>query len=294
MVLKISILGGGFGIYGYLPAACSLGWEVATLARYGKAIKERPELSSFYQSVQFIESESNLLSFGSSIVFAKKPQLQFEFLMNNLKSTSKLTHFYLEKPLADSISNSRLVLDLLKETGISFSIGYLFQYTDWFKDLESICSSEGNHIVINWRIPFTNSDWKNSQIAGGGLYSFFLIHFVPILTRLGFPISDLDIIYKNQKCTLKSAASNYIEINAQIVAENFYFELLANNKIEPVFHAQTPFGLKPLKATPDPRIDSLKRYLVSTSDDSNLLNSSVETEHDAIKFLLLCAEANGN
>ena len=286
--MKISILGGGFGIYGYLPAACSLGWEVATLARYRDTVNERPELLTYFKSIQFFESESDLLSFGSAIVFAKKPQLQFEFLMKTLQSNSNLTHFYLEKPLADSIANSRSVLNLLVESGKSFSVGYLFQYTDWFTELENICASQGNHIVINWRIPLTNSDWKNSQMAGGGLYNFFLIHFVPILTRLGFSISDLDITNKNQKCTIKSSARNSIEINAQIVFENFSFELLANDKLKPIFQAETPFGFKPLKDNPDPRIDSLKKYLTSSSTDSNLLKSSVEKEHDAIKFLLLC------
>jgi predicted dehydrogenase len=286
--MKISILGGGFGIYGYLPAACSLGWEVATLARYRDTVNERPELLTYFKSIQFFESESDLLSFGSAIVFAKKPQLQFEFLMKTLQSNSNLTHFYLEKPLADSIANSRSVLNLLVESGKSFSVGYLFQYTDWFTELENICASQGNHIVINWRIPLTNSDWKNSQIAGGGLYNFFLIHFVPILTRLGFSISDLNITHENQKCTIKSSARNSIEINAQIVFENFSFELLANDKLKPIFQAETPFGFKPLKDNPDPRIDSLKKYLTSSSTDSNLLKSSVEKEHDAIKFLLLC------
>jgi predicted dehydrogenase len=290
--MKISILGGGFGIYGYLPAACSLGWEVATLTRYSDAIKDRPELSSYYKSIQFIESERHLLGFGTAIVFAKKPQLQFEFLLDTLQSNSNLTHFYLEKPLADTISNSRSILDLLVGSGKSFSVGYLFKYTDWFKELEDICESHGNHIVINWRIPFTNSDWKNSQIAGGGLYNFFLIHFVPVLTRLGFPISDLNITNENQKCTIRGFTRNSIEINAQIVFENFSFELLANNKIEPIFHAETPFGFKPLKATPDPRIHSLKRYLTSTTTDPTLLKSILQTEHDAINFLLLCAETN--
>ena len=290
--MKISIHGGGFGIYGYLPAACSLGWEVATLARYRDTVNERPELLTYFKSIQFFESESDLLSFGSAIVFAKKPQLQFEFLMKTLQSNSNLTHFYLEKPLADSIANSRSVLNLLVESGKSFSVGYLFQYTDWFTELENICASQGNHIVINWRIPLTNSDWKNSQMAGGGLYNFFLIHFVPILTRLGFSISDLDITNKNQKCTIKSSARNSIEINAQIVFENFSFELLANDKLKPIFQAETPFGFKPLKDTPDPRIDSLKRYLTRTFTDSNILNSSLGDEHDAIKFLLLCAGVN--
>jgi len=289
--LKISILGGGFGIYGYLPAACSLGWEVATLCRYKKTIQDRPELSNYYQSVQFVKSEAELLGFESALVFARTPTLQFEFIFDYFNSAGNFSHFFLEKPLADSISNSQLVLDLLTDCRKSFSIGYLFQYTDWFLDLENVCANQGNRIIINWGIPFTNSEWKNNQVAGGGLYSFFLVHFVPLLTKLGFSISDLQINSRNGKCTLKIEGSNYIEINAQIVTENFYFELWVNQKLEPIFQAQTPFGLKPLKATPDPRLTSLKRYLTSAFDGSLLLDSTLNTERDVIHFLNLCSEA---
>lgn len=288
--MKVSILGGGFGVYGYLPAACSLGWEVTTLRRYEQAILGRPELSPYFESVIFVESESDLCRFGSALVFARTPTLQFNYIFDNLNSN--ISHYYLEKPLADSISNAQLALHQLNESRQSFSVGYLFQYTEWFMDLESICANQGNRIIFNWRIPFTNSDWKHSQVSGGGLYSFFLVHFVPILRRLGFPLSDLKISHKNDKCTLKIEGTNYIEINAQIVTENFYFEILINNKFEPLFHAQTPFGLKPLKGTPDPRIHPLKKYLVSALDGSTSLDSRLQTERDVVDFLNLCIESS--
>ena len=289
--MKISILGGGFGIYGYLPAACSLGWEVATLSRYKETIQARPELSNFCQSIQFVESEVELLGLESALVFARTPLLQFKFIIDNHLSRTNLSHLFLEKPLTHSMTDSQSALDLLKDSQKSFSIAYLFQYTEWFEDLENTCASQGNKIIINWRIPFTNSDWKNSQIDGGGLYSFFLVHFVPVLTRLGFPITDLEIRCKDGKYTLRSEGGNYIEINAQIVSENFCFEILVNKELEPAFQAQTPFGLKPGKSTPDPRISPIKRYLISSVDGSILLDSTLDTERDVIHFLNLCSGA---
>jgi predicted dehydrogenase len=286
--LKISILGGGFGIYGYLPAARSLGWEVATLAKYSQSIQSRPELSTYFDSIQFVESESDLFRFKSALVFARTPKLQSKFISDYVNSSSNFSHFFLEKPLADSISNSQLVMNLLIDYRKSFSVGYLFQYTDWFMDLENLCANEGNRIHIDWRIPFTKSDWKNSQVDGGGLYRFFLVHFVPLLTKLGFPISDLEISTNDEKCILKGKGKNEIKISAQIVTESFHFEIRVNEKLESIFQAQTPFGLKPQRATLDPRITPLKRYLITSLNGTVSLDSTLETERNVIQFLNLC------
>jgi hypothetical protein len=292
--LNISILGSGFGIYGYLPAACSLGWEVTTLTRYREKIFSRKELSHYFHSVKFVNSEAELFDLEFPLVFARTPELQYQFLANNLIHKAKLSHLFLEKPLTNSISNSEFVLDLLRNSRKSFSIGYLFQYTQWFMDLSNLVTKPGRELIFNWRIPITNSEWKNSQASGGGVSSFFLVHFVPLLTKLGFRISDLETTSMNGKFTLKSVGHNYLEINAEIVKRDFRFELLVDKMPKPLFQAQTPFGMKPLGGNPDPRIDSLKRYLKSTLDGSLLMDSAVETELDVIEFLKLCYQAGVN
>ena len=290
--MNISILGSGFGIYGYLPAACSLGWEVTTLTRYRERIFSRKELSNYFHSVKFVDSETDLFDLEFPLVFARTPQLQYDFLANNLEATAKLSHLFLEKPLTNSISNSEFILDLLRNSNMSFSIGYLFQYTQWFMDLSNLLTKTGRKLTFNWRIPITNSEWKNSQASGGGIYSFFLVHFVPLLTKLGFRISDLEAKSMNGKLTLKSLGHNYVEINAEIVTQDFRFQLLVDKRPKPLFQAETPFGMKPLGGTPDPRIDPLKRYLKSTLDGSLLMDSAVETELDVIEFLKLCYHAS--
>ena len=40
MTLELGILGGGFGIYGYLPAAVDNGWNVKLLEKYRKTIQK--------------------------------------------------------------------------------------------------------------------------------------------------------------------------------------------------------------------------------------------------------------
>lgn len=288
--MKLSILGGGFGIYGYLPAACSLGWEVTTLSKYKEQIYSRKELSNFYDDIQFVKSESELLDFNFPIVFARAPRMQFEFLVEILKSSVGPSYFFLEKPLTNSISNSEIILKALKNSKKSFSIGYLFQFTDWFIDLSNMLTDKGKMITINWRIPFTNKTWKNDPTEGGGIYSFFLVHFVPVLIKLGFKISDMEIKYMNEQFTLKCVGDNYVTINAKIVSENYGFQLLVDTMPEPLFQSQTPFGIKPQPGSIDQRIEPLKRYLKIALGESALSDSSVETELKVIEFLKLCSK----
>ena len=286
--MKVSILGRGFGAYGYLPAASSLGWEVATLARYRESIQERPELEDYLQNIRFLESENQLIDFGSALIIARTPNLQFEFLSKNISNIKNISHIFLEKPLSSSTSHSRVAIDSLKANNKSFSVGYLFPYTVWFKDLESIFATSGNHIVINWNIPNSNSIWKNDNKVGGGIISFFMVHFVPVLIKLGFSISNSEISLRDGEFTLQVQNRNYIEINARIVTENFKFEIWANNNAMPLYQAQTPFGLKPTIGFPDPRISILGKYLSHVFFSPDILETSYNTELEVINFLNLC------
>ena len=287
MTLKVSIFGGGFGIYGYLPAASSLGWEVATLARYEQSIRERPELTAYSRDIQFFESELELIKHGSAVIFARTPASQLEFLNTNLNDLKNTSHIFLEKPLTTSASNSLALLDTLNSNHISFSLGYLFPFTDWFNDLEGICSGEGNRIIINWAIPISSSSWKNDENSGGGIVNAFLIHFVPVFTKLGFSLANFEIQSKKGSISLNLQNDNFIEINAKQVSENFEFEIWANKNLSPVFRAQTPFGLKPIKGILDPRKNVLEKYLAGVIKASDNAAFSNQTELNVINFLKL-------
>lgn len=287
--MKVSILGGGFGIYGYLPAALSLGWEVATHAKYRRIIQERAELANFERDIEFLDSEPEIIDAGSVMIFARTPRMQFEFLNENHNSIRNCRHLFLEKPLADSLSNSRVALNLLKANKISFSVGYLFPYTDWFQDLTEICASPGNKISINWRIPATRSLWKNNNDLGGGICSFFLVHFVPVLLQLGFLTQDSTIERQGGRVILKSENTNCMEIQAEIVNDKYVFEILANHHPKPRYRDQTPFGPRPIRGTPDPRIGALRKYLSNVIELTDSVELAYQTELNVLNFLDSCA-----
>jgi hypothetical protein len=286
--LKVAILGGGFGLYGYLPAAVSLGWEVTTLTKYSSKIYERIELSQFSNQIEFVDSEAELIESSAGIILARSPRMQFEFLLENCSSIGGKSHVFLEKPLTDSLTNSGVVLDLLRNNQVSFSVGYLFTYTDWFQELVSLSKSSGNRILINWKIPSTNSSWKNNSELGGGLCSFYLVHLVPVLTELNFLIKDSIINLQEGKFSLKSKNANAIEVNAEITDEEYCFEVWVNNDSNPLYRDKTPFGPRPISGIPDPRIGTITNYLSKAAKLSGETSPFYQTELDVQDFLRTC------
>jgi hypothetical protein len=286
--VKIGILGGGFGIYGYLPAACSLNWSVVTLSRYRDSIMSRPELSDFQNSVEYVDTEEELLSSCTSVAIARTPDLQYQFLKKYPLELRGIEHLFLEKPLTSSMENSLDILDFLRNSKLSFSLGYLFLHTDWFDTISQVLQSKGNTIKINWSIPSPKSFWKGSRNLGGGIDSFFLIHFVPIFLKLGFQMSNLKVSHLGEMSFLRVSDMNTIEIFAEVKDCDFGFEVLLNNLAVPIYEAETPFGPKPKLGVVDPRITALQKYLISSIEDTDGSANALKVENGVIEFLTLC------
>ena len=51
---KVGILGGGFGLYGYLPAFANLRFEIFTLSKYENFINKRPDLAKYIDKINFL------------------------------------------------------------------------------------------------------------------------------------------------------------------------------------------------------------------------------------------------
>ena len=60
--MKFGILGGGYGLYGYLPALCELGFELHLLNRYKKIVYNRFELERYSNSLIYHDNEISLLN----------------------------------------------------------------------------------------------------------------------------------------------------------------------------------------------------------------------------------------
>jgi hypothetical protein len=288
VTVKIGIIGSGFGVYGYLPAAASIGWDVITLKRYKDTILARTELSNYWNKISFMDSEKDLIEHSSRIVVAQTPEMQFNFIRNFSQDLKRVSHLYLEKPLTNNLNNSKSVLNFLRSNELSFSLGYIFLHTEWFQTLSKLLETSGNVVRFKWSIPSPNSNWKSRKNLGGGINHFFLIHLIPVLSNLGFPISKLETGSIGEKSFLRVSDRNLVEVFAEIVSKDFIFEIYVNDSEEPIFKAETPFGMKPQIGTTDPRIVPLQKYLVSAIDGIAGSHSSFETELEVLAFLKIC------
>ena len=71
---------------------------------------------------------------------------------------------------------------------INYSIGFLFEYVNWYKLIKKNLQSKGkNDISIEWNIKNNiNSlrSWKYDYKQGGGLLRYYGIHFIKLLLNI--------------------------------------------------------------------------------------------------------------
>jgi hypothetical protein len=277
------ILGRGFGLYGYIPAALNNGWSVTTDYRYIEEIRRRPELHTLINNIDFIENPELEINSFNFIIIAKKPIQQFAIVKANLSYEG---HLFLEKPLAPTFSQHEELLTGLKVSKAKFSIAYLFRYLKWYKMLINLWSMPSN-ISVNWIIPAsTQNSWKSLNNEGGGIINYYLIHFLPLLIEMRIQEKDLEVnLYK---AGIQLNASNHrgsisIKINYSS-SENSLFQIESIMDKKTIWNANSPFGTLPAFGIADPRVEQLTQYL---NESINLNDSkySVLLEEQILNFL---------
>jgi hypothetical protein len=268
---RLLILGGGFGLYGYLPAAINASWEVSLPSRYQKSLLERVELSDLFSKVKFIEeSDFDLdLNCFEGVVFARTPVQQYEFVRQN---PSYKGHYFLEKPLGPTVGLTLGLLNFLQSQESSFSVGYLFRFQEWYKE---IVSRKGlrNSISIEWRFsPLKDASWKCDEDSGGGFLSYYGVHLLSLIADLDYSISDLEIESLSNLLTIRSkTSSDSIQIHISS-AENPEFQVALKSENEVYrWSGASPFGAIPAPGQPDPRIPALTEYLSDPIASYNLI-----------------------
>lgn len=269
------ILGGGFGLYGYLVALKNINKKnkIITLEKYRNFISKRKDLKKYKDEITFVASQRQLIKNSTHIVFAKRPLDQKIFLTKFIKKKIKKTLF-LEKPIAENPKNSLTILRQLIKNKINFKIGFLFFYQEWF----NLLLNSNQNQKIEWKFLSSNIkektfSWKlnnyKSLKYGGGLISFYGIHIIYILTFLKNPIINKSLLFKNIRTgnffkwvlfITDRRRTLCVELDINSPEE---FKIIQGNKT--IYHSNSPFKIKNYS---DPRIDSLISYF---SDKSKYL-----------------------
>lgn len=191
----LGILGGGFGLYGYLPAAAKLLQEpVLLLKKYKPIIDSRKELFSFKEQIIWMEAEEELIKTADSLVISRRP-LDQEALVTKCLLQTNLKRIMFEKPLASSPENAHKILHQIDTSNKYCSVGFNFRFTSWAMQLkEKILNgefSEHENINLSWHFMADHfsrnvGSWKMDHVQGGGAIRFYGIHIIALLAELGY------------------------------------------------------------------------------------------------------------
>jgi predicted dehydrogenase len=191
--VTIGILGGGFGLYGYLPAlVVGLGRRVVLPMRYREVVLGRDDVRDLDASIDWVGSDEELLREATGVIVARRPTDQLEAIVQ-IAASPHIERVLLEKPVAPDPARARRALDLLSKSGKAVSVGYNFRYTAWSRRLADWLQRPHacECLTIEWRFRAHHhvnelDSWKRRPAQGGGALRFFGIHLVGLLAEMGY------------------------------------------------------------------------------------------------------------
>ena len=274
--MHVGILGSGFGLYGYLPALCGVNLTPILLEKTKEIFAIKVELQPFLHKILFLESEKELVAHSRRLIIARKPEQQADLLLHN-NGFAGIEHLYLEKPLTPSLITRSTIIRILGNR--SYSIAYLFFYTNWFFQIQEMLESHSNlKINIEWKIPTQDSTWKTNPLEGGGLLLNYGIHFLAMFWKLGIKPSNIVLLSSTGIIFLaKDENNNEIEIKAGYFKKQLFSVGITNANIkQSIFCSDTPFGKRHMSGRPDARIDLIVKYLQNPIDELSTSAKKIE------------------
>ena len=281
-----TIIGKGFGLYGYLPAIIMNGSDLILSDEYKSNIQKRGDINKFINSIQWTKSIKEAIYLSDDIILAIPPKEQFKFLLENEKLISDKTIF-LEKPIACSPKQSSILLKFLEEKKIKFNVNYSFIYLDWFKKLYNKINSLSSNfnIKINWEfkahfIKTNVTNWKSDSQSGGGIIRFYGIHLIAILTALEYENYKIIKLKNNTKTIIfkiinvnKPEIEILINIDSNI--DKFVIDIYEDSpKNKRTFvDIKDPFEKQNKKLIKlDRRVQNIRDYLIEKNNSIQNLN----------------------
>ena len=184
------IVGGGFGLYGYMPAIASFkNTKILILEKNISFIKSRLELKKYLPLIETVATLDEILIKSDSLILAVPPLAQEEIF---LKVGASLHYKYLilEKPLSVTPAASQKLLLKAIKLASSVRIGYAFLETNWGEYLmQSKSFLKKDCYKISWEFlayHFKNktSSWKADHNLGGGALRFYGIHLIAYIASI--------------------------------------------------------------------------------------------------------------
>lgn len=200
-MLKVGIIGSGFGVRGLLPAF-SLIKNCKIIAMCAKKSEQLVSYCkgadiNFYTDWRLLLGKENLDALAIAVTPNAQHQIAKAAILQGL-------HVFAEKPLAASLSQAKELLALAKRKKIVHGVDFIFpEIAEWEKAKELIdrkTFGRLKHVLVNldfWGGDIKNKkkSWKTSVAEGGGALSFYFSHGLYYLEHFAGKITDAKSLF---------------------------------------------------------------------------------------------------
>jgi predicted dehydrogenase len=273
-----TIIGSGFGLYGYLPALTQLGMKVVLPTSYKDKVLARPELSKTLNHIEWVKDQNTALNITNGLVVATTPKIQKEFISYYL-TFSNIKRILIEKPIAITPEQSVQLLDQLDKSKKRYAIGYTFLYLSWQKSL--VWPSDlGLTVELNWSFMAHHfqhdvQNWKRFHSEGGGVLRFYGIHLLAMLALRGYSNiknSSLKGPNKNEpeQWTATFAGHNLPDclVNVDCRSTSQHFQIGHSGSNDLILSLDNIFAQENLNNGDDSRVPSIAAEIKYLDEDS--------------------------
>jgi len=283
MTHRWGILGGGFGLYGYVPAIASNPlWRVIILEKHRDFIYRRPELRKFLNIIDFVPKKNEILLDADSLIISLPPM--FQTTLFSEVEHKRYRNLMLEKPLAVTPDIGIQVLKSAIALSDSVRVGYSFFDTAWGADIvqKILNLNSQDDISIVWdfqahHFRVQDRSWKADHDKGGGVLRFYGIQLIALIARVdGVKINSSILINEESRgyCIWLSEFLNKkgakVKVSINCNASNQKFEIIVsqNKRINRV-SLKSPFDGQPVNFDDDKRCSVLKTILNTFQEDNH-------------------------
>lgn len=286
----IGILGSGFGLYGYLPAAAGISLEPILLPiRYKDKFFDRLELQKFTNQICWVDSDQELIKEATTVIISKRPNDQFD-LLSKLLNQSQIRNIIFEKPFAQNPEQAMKMQESIRGSDKRCSVGFIFRYLPWAilqkNELHTKKSLSPKICELKWQFMahhYENDihNWKRINSDGGGVIRFFGIHLIALLAEWGYDnVNHSEVFMGPQdgdysKWDATFSGSDLPDFRVQIDSYNSNSLFFIKNNLDSAFlyKARDPFGddyVMHSNNSIDPRCEYIKKVLIENSVQNDL------------------------
>jgi predicted dehydrogenase len=261
--MKVLIFGGGFGVYGHLPAYQMIPeFEViGVVTRYQEHWRKHGLQIPVYSDIE----SAWRISRPDWISLAVSPLAQEEYLQNSQLKDCELV---LEKPTYVTPGFSvkdPFMDDTLARSLVNFEF---FEFPAWQKFLLLSQESPPDHLHIVWN--FTSyssrhkiSSWKTTPRLGGGGLSHFCSHLFYAIEKICGKVVALKCNFKDETQSQESQFNVEMETLSTNVRIDFDSELPEEKP--PEFSIRSSSGTSNIQMT-NQRVDRIDDWVLETSN----------------------------